>query len=59
MQQKFDWNTSTEETEEVLNGTYDSNEDAELTEIMKLELTNCVQAELAMNFNCVLFLILI
>ena len=28
MQQKFDWNTSTEEAEGVLNGTYDSNKDA-------------------------------
>ena len=43
MQQKFYWNASTEEAEEVLNGTYDSNEDAELTELMKLVLTNCVQ----------------
>ena len=43
MQQKFDWNTSTDEAEEVLNDTYDSNDDAELTEIMKLVLTNCEQ----------------
>ena len=43
MQQKFDWNIFTEEAEEVLKGTYDNKEDAELTEIMKLVLTNCVQ----------------
>ena len=43
MQQKFDWNTSTEEAKEVLQGTYNSGEDKELTEIMKLLLTNCVQ----------------
>ena len=42
-QQKFDWNASTEEVEEVLNGTYDSNKNAELTEIMKLFLTNFVK----------------
>ena len=43
MQQKFDWNTSTEEAEEVLKGKYDNKEDTELTEIMKLVLTNCVK----------------
>ena len=43
MQQKFDWNTSTEKVEEELKGTYDGSEDVELTEIMKLVLTNCVQ----------------
>ena len=43
MKQKFDWNMSTDEAEAVLNGTYDNKEDAELTEIMKLVLTNCVQ----------------
>ena len=43
MQQKFDWNTSTEEAEEVLKGTYNGNEDEELTEIMKLVLINCIQ----------------
>ena len=43
MQQKFDWNTLTEEAEEVLQGTYDGGKDEELTEIMKLVLTNCVQ----------------
>ena len=41
--QKFDWNESTEEAEEVLKGTYNNKEDAELTEIIKLILTNCVQ----------------
>ena len=43
MKQKFDWNTSTEKAEEVLKGTYDDKEDVELTENMKLILTNCVQ----------------
>ena len=43
MKKKFDWNTSTDEAEAVLNGTYDTKEDAELTEIMKLILTNCVE----------------
>ena len=43
MQQKFDWNTSNEEAEEVLKGTYNGSEDEELTEIMKLEFTKCVQ----------------
>ena len=43
MKQKFDWNTSTDEAEAVLNGTYESAEDAELTETMKLILTNCVE----------------
>ena len=43
MQQKFDWNTSTEEADEVLQGIYDDSEDEELTEIMKLVLKNCVQ----------------
>ena len=43
MKQKFDWNLSTEEVEKVLKGTYDNEEDAELTEIMKLVLTNCVE----------------
>ena len=42
MKKKFDWNTSTDEVEAVLNGTYDTEEDAELTEIMKLILTKCV-----------------
>ena len=28
MQQKFDWNTSTEEAEEVTQGTYNNNKDA-------------------------------
>ena len=40
MQQKFDWNTLTDKAEEVLNGTYDSNKDAELKDIMQLVLTN-------------------
>ena len=43
MKKKFDWNTSTDEVEAVLNGTYDTEEDAELTEIIKLILTNCVK----------------
>ena len=43
MKQKFDWNISTEEIEEVLKGTYNNQEDADLTEIMELILTNCVQ----------------
>ena len=43
MKQKFDWNTSTDDAEAVLNDTYDNDEDAELTEIMKLILTNCVE----------------
>ena len=43
MKKKFDWNTSTDEAEAVLNGTYDTAEDAELTEIMDLILTNCVE----------------
>ena len=34
------------EAEEVLNGTYDTEEDAELTEVMKLILTNCVEIAL-------------
>ena len=46
MQQKVDWNTSTKEAEKVLKGTYNSNEDVELTEIMKLVLPNCVQISL-------------
>ena len=43
MQQKFDRNTSTEEAEEVLKGTNNCGKDKELTEIMKLVHTNCVQ----------------
>ena len=43
MKQKFDWNISTEEEGEVLKGTYNNKEDEELTEIMKLILTNCIQ----------------
>ena len=43
MQQKFDWNSFTEEAEEVLRDTYNNKEDTELTEIMKIVLTNCVQ----------------
>ena len=35
--------TSTKEAEEVLNRTYDTEKDPELTEIMKLILTNCVE----------------
>ena len=41
--QKYDWNKSTEEAEETLKGIYDNKEDAKLTEIMKVVLTNCVQ----------------
>ena len=37
---------STKEAEEVLNGTYNTKENAELTEIMKLILTNCVEIAL-------------
>ena len=43
MKKKFDWNTSTNEAEAVLNGTYNTEEDAELTEIMKSIFTNCVE----------------
>ena len=43
MQQKFDWNTSIEEAEEVLQRIYNDSKEEELTEIMKLVLTNCVQ----------------
>ena len=43
MKKKFDWSTSTKEAEEVLNGTYNTEDDPELTEIMKLILTNCVE----------------
>ena len=45
MKQKFDWNTSTKEAESVLNGKYNTKHEAdgELTEIMKLVLTNCVK----------------
>ena len=46
MQQKFDWNTLTEKAEEVLKGIYNGSENEELTEIMKLVLTNCVQIAL-------------
>ena len=42
MKQKFDWNTSTAEAEEVLQGIYNDSEE-ELSEIMKLVLKNCVQ----------------
>ena len=31
MKKKFDWSTSTKEAEEVLNGSYDTAEDEELT----------------------------
>ena len=43
MEKKFNWSMSTKEAEDVLNGTYDTAEDAELIEIMKLILTNCVE----------------
>ena len=43
MKQKFDWSKSTEKAEEVIKSIYDNKEDAELTENMKLILTNCVQ----------------
>ena len=42
MKQKFNWNTSTAESEEVLQGIYDDSEE-EVSEIMKLVLKNCVQ----------------
>ena len=41
----------TDEAEEVLKSTYDSNKDAKLTEIMKLVLTNCVQISPPKNTN--------
>ena len=43
MEQKFNWNTSTDEAEEVLEGAYDNYRDTELTAIMKLVLNNCLQ----------------
>ena len=43
IKQKFNWNTSTKAAKEVLEGAYDNNEDAELTEILKLVLNNYVQ----------------
>ena len=43
MKKKIDWNTPTDEAKAVLNSTYDTEDDAELTEIMKLILTNCVE----------------
>ena len=42
-EQKCDWNASIDKAEEVLKGTYDNDGYAELTEIMKLILTDCVQ----------------
>ena len=43
MKTKFDWSTSTEEAEEILQGIYEDDEEEALTEIMKLVLKNCVQ----------------
>ena len=43
MEKKLDWSTSTKEAEEVLNGTYNTEDDPELTEIIKLILTNFVK----------------
>ena len=43
MKKKFDWNTSTEETDKVLQGIYNDSKEEEFTKIMKLVLTNCVQ----------------
>ena len=40
MQQKFNWNKSTEKAGEVIKGIYNSNKYVELIEIMKLVLTN-------------------
>ena len=40
--QKFNWNTSTDESEEVLEGAYNEDRDAGLTKIMKLVINNCV-----------------
>ena len=37
------WDTSIDEAEEILNGTYNNNRDAELSKIIKLVLPNCVQ----------------
>ena len=51
MEQKFDWYTSTEEAEEVLKGTYNNDRDTELSEIMKLILTNCVQIALPKSLH--------
>ena len=42
MKQKVNWNTSTDEAEEVPAGTFNNDGDAELTEIMKVVLNNCV-----------------
>ena len=46
MKQKINWNTSMEETEEVLEGAYNDDKDVELTKIMKIVLNNCVQITL-------------
>ena len=43
MKEMFDWSTSTEEAEEVLQGIYKDDENKEVREIMKLVLNNCVQ----------------
>ena len=43
MKKKFDWSSSTDEAEEVLQGIYENDENEEMTEIMKLVLDNCVQ----------------
>ena len=42
MKQKFNWNASTEEAEEVLESVYEDDENAELNEIMKLVPNNCL-----------------
>ena len=42
MKQKFNWNTSTAESEEVLQRIYNDSEE-EMPEIIKLVLKNCFQ----------------
>ena len=42
MKQKFSWNASTEEVEEVLEGEYEHDENEELNEVMQLVLKNCI-----------------
>ena len=43
MKQKFNWNTSMDGAEEVLEGVYDEDRVVELTKTMTLELNNCVE----------------
>ena len=51
MKKEFDRSTSTKEAEEVLNGTYTTEDDPELIEIMKLILTNCVEIDPPKKFT--------